>query len=350
MIGETGNEGYSVPLFIGSFGKILRVPLRILFLSSSDFTDVAAEGTHIITMAKGLRQIMLSSAMLLSLSRGFVFLPRHGKCMAVSRSFDLSILRSSRNIIDNTRHGVEIASFSTISKSEWIPSELVGVIFDMDGTLLKPVIDFADMRRRIYQIATNDLGRVVTEGCVLEITNQLSPEGQALAHAAFVDIEQKAIEMMQFEEGLLELCQWLDEQNIRRAVLTRNVRNSVEAMHTRLREQHGISSFSPAVARDSLCAKGNLLPPKPHPDAIHHICEQWQCQVFQVIMVGDSVADDIVAATRAGCGASVLLSKLDHDNNSGNDKDSKLEEQIPTLTVKSLRDLHQLLQGSLEEA
>jgi phosphoglycolate phosphatase-like HAD superfamily hydrolase len=134
--------------------------------------------------------------------------------------------------------------------------------------------------------------------------------------------------------GMIPLCEWLDSQNIQRAVLTRNVERSVDALHDKL----PVKPFEPAVARNTLHpVHQHNISPKPHPDAIHYICQSWKCSPSQVIMVGDSLKDDVVAANRAGC-TSVFLN-MGKDNCSGNEGTSTLEEREPTVTVTSLEEL-----------
>mmetsp|Transcript_24037 Transcript_24037/g.31307 ORF Transcript_24037/g.31307 Transcript_24037/m.31307 type:complete len:165 (+) Transcript_24037:1-495(+) len=152
---------------------------------------------------------------------------------------------------------------------------------------------------------------------------------------------------MEFMDGLAELLKFLDTHHVPRAVLTRNVERSVNAMHEKLAERYDIQDpFHPAVARDTASPDPNtFIRAKPEPDGILYICQKWQCDPCQVIMVGDSDKDDIVAAYRAGCGASVLLmdSQKVHDNNSGNDDDSDVHERQPTIKLDSLTHLHDLL-------
>jgi len=219
------------------------------------------------------------------------------------------------------------------------PQQPRGVIFDMDGTLVRPCIDFAEMRRRIYSVGSRDLSQNITEGCVLELAERLSPKGQEEATRILEEIEQDAIDRMAFMDGMIDLCQWLDERNVKRAVLTRNVERSVHAFHDKL---HPTPPFVPAVARNTIHPQEQInITPKPHPNAIHYICESWGCEPEEVIMVGDSLKDDIVAANGAGC-ASVFLS-MGKDNCSGNEGDSSSEEREPTLTVSSLQELHEIL-------
>ena len=191
-------------------------------------------------------------------------------------------------------------------------AQIHGIIFDMDGTLIEPTIDFADMRRRIHAIADidpylKDAPLHVRRGDVLKISKQLSPNGQDQATSVFQDIEAKAIQDMKLMDGLGDLCEYLDAQGIQRAVLTRNVCQSIDVMEEKLLNEHSVKGFFPTVSRDTMDGEGKVLPSKPSPEPIHHICMIWQCSEKDVIMVGDSEADDIVAASRAGCGAKVLL-------------------------------------------
>lgn len=230
----------------------------------------------------------------------------------------------------------------------------VGVIFDMDGTLLHQSIDFASMRQSIYAVANEDanVNERVDSGCVLEIAERLSPEGRAKAQEIFADIEKRAVEKMSFMDGLPDLLRYLDDHGVRRAVLTRNVESSVDTMHDRLWADHDLPPFFPALARDSKTEDSlrRQLPSKPDPEAIRYICDAvWRCDPAHVIMVGDSVTDDIHCANRAGCGASVLLKYQGKslDNDSGNSdvidlSGSNVEITKPTLVVEGLHILTKL--------
>ena len=234
------------------------------------------------------------------------------------------------------------------------PNDLVGIVFDMDGTITKHSIDFAELRRRIYQIAEDDCLEHDGE-CVLALAERMSPEGKQRAQDVFADIEDKAIEDMAFMDGLADLCKYIDACGLKRAILTRNVRRSVDALHDKLQKDEDIAGFSPALARDSVCEEGNPIPPKPAPDAILHICSSWGCEPRNVIMVGDSPADDIVAGYRAGCGARVLLAEggITRDNDTTGNGAPTDEEQIrqrtPCITVTSLSELRDLLRENNDD-
>jgi Predicted phosphatases len=255
--------------------------------------------------------------------------------------------------------------------------DIVGVIFDMDGTLIQPCIDFADMRNRIYNIADSDPALQscpieARRGDVLELYNSFSDMGKVKAKAVFEDIETKAIQDMTLMEHVKELCHFLDERGIQRAVLTRNVQRSVDAMHKMLWESHAVKEFYPAVSRETTTttttfldaadqSKGKQqhqqqqqqqqrpLPSKPSPEPIYHICNIWGCSPEQVIMVGDSAADDIVAAYRANCGGRVLLmyngKQLDNDAGGGNAvTEQEQKEREPSLVIENLAQLMEFFQ------
>jgi len=244
----------------------------------------------------------------------------------------------------------------------------------MDGTLLHPCIDFATMRSRIYKIANQDtsilqnreIPQPITSGCVLEYYEKLSKDGQKQAKVVFNEIEAEAIQNMRFMEDMAELMKFLDDHGIRRAVLTRNVEKSLIAMQDKLWNEEGVPPFFPAVARDTYTdtsyvretgqvslddtetnekRKRRPLIPKPDPDSIFHICQQWQCDSKNVIMVGDSAADDIRCANRASC-ASVLLQYKgeDWDNDSGNSVDAVQSEMEPSVIIQRLGDLQRILE------
>ena len=150
-------------------------------------------------------------------------------------------------------------------------------------------------------------------------------------------------------DGLADLCRFIDDSGLKRAILTRNVGRSVAHLHDKLQKEEALAGFSPAVARDSVCEQGKPIPPKPAPDAILHICSTWGCEPRNVLMVGDSPADDIVAGYRAGCGARVLLAEggVTRDNDTtGNGApadDEQIRQRTPCITITSLLELRDLL-------
>jgi len=264
-----------------------------------------------------------------------------------------------------------------------LPPNPAGVIFDMDGTLIKHAIDFAEMRRRIYSVADSDpIGQTFLErDCVLALATKLSPEGMERCNVIFSDIERKAREDMELMEGGVELLRLLGEMGLRKAVLTRNLERNVEFMSDMYVNSMALDSssagvdgdgdgdgdgvegdstepiFHPIVARDTKSNPTNEQPitAKPHPDGILHICHVWGCDPADVIMVGDSANDDMTAANRAGCGGTVLLTQaggkqLDTDSGYGvGDSEEEVLERTPSLRVESLGELQLCIEALLKE-
>ncbi|EFJ41688.1 hypothetical protein VOLCADRAFT_84005 [Volvox carteri f. nagariensis] len=192
----------------------------------------------------------------------------------------------------------------------------------MDGTLLKPVIDFAEMRRRV--------GLMPDQGDILDVINRWPEAERARAYATIAEIEEQALRDMALMPGALELCGFLDQRGIPRGLITRNVRRSVQHFHDFL----GLVPFKPAITRE--CE----FPYKPSPAALQHIASSWGVEIGQVLMVGDSVQDDVVSGNRAGA----ITVLLDHAARRG--PESFSGERRPTHVVGSLTDLQDLLETS----
>mmetsp|Transcript_11352 Transcript_11352/g.17082 ORF Transcript_11352/g.17082 Transcript_11352/m.17082 type:complete len:348 (-) Transcript_11352:223-1266(-) len=254
------------------------------------------------------------------------------------------------------------ASRSISSNEQLLPSSPFGVIFDMDGTLIKHSINFAEMRQRIYEVVDADpIGKDLEKDCVLEMPQRLTEEGQRKCHEVFVDIEQRAVDNMQLQDGGAELVQFLIESGLKTAVLTRNMEKNVAHMMELYKNEMSINDddvtiFEPIVARNTKANPDDDEPlkSKPNPDGILHICKLWGCEPSEVIFVGDSANDDMSAANRAGCGGAVLLQpggcQLDTDSGYAvGDTEAEIMERTPSLCVESLSDLKLCIESVLDE-
>ena len=250
-----------------------------------------------------------------------------------------------------------------------LPSSPKGVIFDMDGTLVEHVIDFAEMRQRIYAVADADpMGKDLERECVLTLANKLSPEGQEECQYILDEITRDALKNMKLMPGGADLIRYLRDRNIKLAIFTKNREENAQIVSdSYLREVMTIDGevscvcvdddplFYPIIGRDSKVLGGNILRNKPFPDAILHICKVWGCDPSHVVMVGDNENDDITAANRAGCGGSVLLTQkggTQYDTHSGfvlGDSKEEIRERIPSLRVESMFELRSYLEELLNE-
>ena len=105
------------------------------------------------------------------------------------------------------------------------------------------------------------------------------------------------------------------------------------------RRHHRLPPFHPALARD-------FKPPKPSPAALLACAEAWGVHPSEVVMVGDSLADDVVAGNRAGS-HTILL-----DERGGEHEEVRASfacaETTPTAVAVSLEHAAELLESMFD--
>ncbi|XP_021909552.1 haloacid dehalogenase-like hydrolase domain-containing protein At2g33255 isoform X2 [Carica papaya] len=223
------------------------------------------------------------------------------------------------------------SSLSMTNLTSSIPSvpktRLRGVVFDMDGTLTVPVIDFAAMYKAV--LGEEEYWRVKSENPsgidILHHIEAWAPDKQQKAYQIIADFERQGLDRLQIMPGAAELCGFLDSRKIR-GLITRNVREAVDIFH----ERFGVV-FSPALSRE-------FRPYKPDPAPLLHICSSWGVQPNQVMMIGDSLKDDVVC----GNGAGAFTCLLDLEGRYGPADYTNLGLE-PHFKVSSLMDVQSLL-------
>ncbi|XP_072968016.1 haloacid dehalogenase-like hydrolase domain-containing protein At2g33255 [Typha angustifolia] len=207
-------------------------------------------------------------------------------------------------------------------------ARLRGVVFDMDGTLTVPVIDFAAMYRtvlgeEVYAAARGAGGSID----ILHHIETWGPGEQQRAYEIIAHFERQGLDRLQIMPGALELCGFLDSKQIRRGLITRNVKDSVDLFHQRF----GLK-FIPALSRE-------FRPYKPDPAPLLHICSTWDIPPNEVMMIGDSLRDDIVCGKRAGA----FTCLLDETGRYGS-PDCLADDLKPDFKVTSLVEVYSLLE------
>ncbi|CAJ2627949.1 haloacid dehalogenase-like hydrolase domain-containing protein At2g33255 [Trifolium pratense] len=212
-------------------------------------------------------------------------------------------------------------------------TRLRGVVFDMDGTLTVPVIDFVSMYKAV--LGENEYQRIKASNPVgidiLKLIDHWSPHQQRQAYDTIAQFEQQALHHLQIMPGASELCNLLDSKKIRRGLITRNMKSAVDLFHQRF----GIT-FSPALSRE-------FRPYKPDPAPLLHICSLWEVQPNEVIMVGDSLKDDIACGGRAGAHTCLLDQTGRYNAPEYANVDFK-----PDFKVTSLAEVYSLLETNFE--
>jgi len=169
------------------------------------------------------------------------------------------------------------------------------VLFDFDGTLTLPgSIDFAGIKKAI---------RCPDDVPILEfIEGQPSVADQRQAWRVLKQFEEAAAQCSRPNEGAEELVRFLKRRHIRRGILTRNRRASVETAlnnfaHVRL------ADFNVIITRD------HVQRPKPDPEGVLLAARRLRVPAATLLMVGD-YRYDIEAGQRAGAPTVFLESSL----------------------------------------
>lgn len=209
---------------------------------------------------------------------------------------------------------------------------LRGIVFDMDGTLTVPAIDFQGMYRAVLGQDHPRIRSGITKNIdILQEIQAWSSDKQQEALSIIAQFENQGKERLQIMPGAMELCKFLDAKRLRRGLITRNTKESVDFFHKRF----GMPEFFPAVSRE-------FGPFKPNPAPLLHVCDCWAIPPPEVLMIGDSIHDDVVCGNRAGA-----LTCLVNDDDDGDDDDPSSQHK-PTFRVKSLLDIQALLLSSFE--
>ncbi|MCD7457907.1 hypothetical protein HAX54_036544 [Datura stramonium] len=210
---------------------------------------------------------------------------------------------------------------------------LKGVVFDMDGTLTIPVIDFPAMYRAV--LGHDEYLAVKSKNPsgidILHHIESWSPDKQRRAYEVIADFEKQGLDRLQIMPGAAELCGFLDSMNIRRGLITRNVKDAVDLFH----ERFGVK-FSPALSRE-------YRPYKPDPAPLLHICSTWEVQSNEVMMIGDSLKDDVACGKRAGA----FTCLLDETGRYDAPEYANVEHQ-PDYKVSSLVEVQSLLERDFQ--
>lgn len=161
-----------------------------------------------------------------------------------------------------------------------------GVIFDMDGTLIEPLLDFRQIRA--------DLG--VPEGSgIIEALDAMAPEQAAARRRRLEAHELDAARRARLMPGAGEIVRKIRLAGLKTALLTRNSAAAMRVVLDRL----GLS-FELAWSREQ-------GPIKPEPDGVLRACRELGIAPARTACVGD-FRYDLVAANAAGA-VSILLDR-----------------------------------------
>jgi len=158
------------------------------------------------------------------------------------------------------------------------------VIFDMDGTLTRPALDFDEIRREI------GLGN----GPILEALPGMTIDQRARAEAILRRHEDRAAAGSELQPGAADVVAAVRASGMNAALMTRNSARSVKVFQSR----HGID-FDLLRTRDD-------GPMKPSPEPILAICRSLGVAPEETWSIGD-FHYDILCGAAAGSTTVLLL-------------------------------------------
>ncbi len=159
------------------------------------------------------------------------------------------------------------------------------VIFDLDGTITQPYLDFNAIRE--------EMGLERNSGPILEAMETMMPPQRQRAEVILHSHEEKAVAESKLNAGARETLTGLQERRIPVGVLTRNRKDNAWAVAIK----HGLH-FDAVVGRED-------GPVKPHAFGVQHLCRGFSVEPAQTLVVGDYLFDLLCA--RAAGAIPVLL-------------------------------------------
>ena len=159
-----------------------------------------------------------------------------------------------------------LTSEGILSRQHWI--------FDMDGTLTVAKHDFDGIRR--------ELG--LPENLpILESIERLPTKEATAINQRLDEIELAVAERSEPAEGAAELLEHLHQQGTKIAILTRNNAINIEVTL----KAAGLYEY---FTKENLLSR-ECTAPKPAPDGIYQLLDNWQSHTDDAVMIGDSIHD-----------------------------------------------------------
>ncbi len=179
----------------------------------------------------------------------------------------------------------------------------------MDGTLTRPMLDFDAIKR--------DMG--IGSQAILEALSEMTERDRLHCEAILDRHEEHAAENSELNDGCTETLAYLNGRGVRRALITRNSRRSVDTVLAKHR-----LAFDCIISRET-------CEPKPHPQPLHVACESLSLHKDNAWMVGDGRYD-----IEAGNAAGMRTVWVSHGQ-------TRPFAATPWRQVRDLREMHALL-------
>ncbi|MEN8127691.1 MAG: HAD family hydrolase [Planctomycetota bacterium] len=163
--------------------------------------------------------------------------------------------------------------------------KVCAVIFDLDGTLTEPILDFDKIR--------SEMGLQPESGDILAALDAMELTRRQQAHAVLQRHENHAAQNSRLNDGVSGLLAELRQRNLPLGLLTRNTRENT----LRVARRHQLC-FDAIVGRHD-------GPPKPDAHGVLELCRLFNVSPAETLVVGDFL-HDLQAGRNAGAIAVLL--------------------------------------------
>jgi phosphoglycolate phosphatase len=223
------------------------------------------------------------------------------------------------------------------------------IVWDLDGTLIHFKIDYIRARREAIRILKKynvPKNLLTVKGSILENVSKSREyfnsnkiyESQKITQ--IIDEVDHEINKIEYEaalqashiDGIEEVLEFVEKQNLKQAIFTFNTHRNAEVS---LQKVNLMKYFELIVGRD------NVENMKPHPDHLLSICKKLDVLPSEIIVIGDS-SRDIEAALNVGAKSIAIKNKLFNLSKIETFQRANLiieENEIPLKLIKSLEEL-----------
>jgi HAD superfamily hydrolase (TIGR01549 family) len=229
-------------------------------------------------------------------------------------------------------------------------STLKGIVFDMDDTLVRSNLDIPAMYRKIFG---NDPSTNVNFDILKDINDLPTQEERTRAHQIVDEMEEDSRRQMTLMPGCVELLTWLKAHNIPISLVTRNSKTTTTVFNEKLeRAQQGRGRQRQMQKFQYILTRDDNIPPKPDPTALKIIAKDYfnvDLPSSEILMVGDSIVNDIGFGKNAGVQTALLLSS----DSQHNEEEEETTDDEADFCVERLTELprklwkHFLIDGPL---
>jgi HAD superfamily hydrolase (TIGR01549 family) len=176
-------------------------------------------------------------------------------------------------------------------------TNIKGIIFDLDGTLIKSNINFLEMRRRIINYlkslkldsridASNSIPELI-ESVINKVEDEeLRRKILKKTNKLMNDVELKSLTSVSQIKGVEQTLKTLKDKGFKIGVLTRSCR------------EYALKSLEKTCLKnlvDCLIARDDVDEPKPNPASALKLIEKMKLTPKEVLMIGDHVLDALCA-------------------------------------------------------